>query len=90
MTLPDAVVLAVAHLDPEDGAMSPGHKVDAADLAALRTVLAHVAATDRPRAELSCVSAQTQVAAPVRPRVRGQVAAPFAARFGFSGSLEAR
>ncbi len=41
MTLPDAVVLAVAHLDPEDGVMSPGHKVDAADLAALRTVLAH-------------------------------------------------
>lgn len=90
MTLPDAVVIAVAHLDPEDGVMSPGHKVDAADLAALRTVLAHVAATDKPRAELSCTSAQVQVAAPVRPRVRGQVATPFAGRFGFTSGMEAR
>ena len=62
MALPDAVMLAVRHLDPEGGAMSAGHKVDATDLVALRTVLEHVAATDQPRTEISCTGASTQVA----------------------------
>src|SRR5215813_4107449 len=64
VALPDAVMLAAAHLDPVDGVMSPGHKVDATDLAALRTVLDHVKATDtdRPRTEINCTGAATQVA----------------------------
>jgi len=84
VALPDAVMLAVAHLDPDDGVMSPGHKVDATDLAALRAVLAHVSATSEPRTELSCTGASTQVASPPGRRVRGQVSPPFAARIGFT------
>jgi hypothetical protein len=64
VALPDPVLLAVRHLDPDEGVMSPGHKVDATDLAALRAVLGHVKATDvdTPRTEINCTGASTQTA----------------------------
>ena len=83
-------MLAVAHLDPDDGVMSPGHKVDATDLAALRAVLAHVSATSEPRKEINCTGASTQVASPPGRRIHGKVSPPFAARIGFTSGRDAQ